>query len=146
MFVAVHHLRSRATSQHDAHLVVAAAAPPRPVRRPRMRRALQSCVYVKPESVPSISMSDGLSIPSIACGVFRLPPGDATYKSVTDALAMGYRHIDTAQAYANEASVGLAIKDSGLDRSEIFLTTKFSSMFQGLDGSYNATMAFDVPG
>lgn len=57
-------------------------------------------------------------------GVYMVPEGKATYDAVTEALKMGYRHIDTAHAYQNERSVGMAVKDSGIARKEIWITTK----------------------
>ena len=69
-------------------------------------------------------LSNGVSVPAIGFGTWQIPPGDITYNSVKEALKAGYRHIDTAQAYGNEASVGQAIRDSGIDRSEIFVTSK----------------------
>ena len=69
-------------------------------------------------------LANGVSVPVIGFGTWQIPPGDITYNSVKEALKAGYRHIDTAQAYGNEASVGQAIRDSGIDRSEIFVTSK----------------------
>ena len=63
------------------------------------------------------------TIPSLGFGTFRLE-SDIAYQSVKSALEVGYRHIDTAQIYGNEAEVGQAIADSGIDRSELFITTK----------------------
>jgi len=69
-------------------------------------------------------------MPVIGCGVFRVPPGDETYKSVKTALELGYRHVDTAAIYKNEQSVGEAIRDSGLPREQIFVTTKLNTFVQ----------------
>jgi diketogulonate reductase-like aldo/keto reductase len=69
-------------------------------------------------------MNDGNAIPLLGFGVFQLAEGDVCERSVLDALEAGYRHIDTAMVYKNEASVGRAIEKSGLPRKEIFLTTK----------------------
>jgi diketogulonate reductase-like aldo/keto reductase len=90
--------------------------------------------------VPYKTLSDGHRIPTVALGVFRVPPGSETYESVRSALARGYRHIDTAQGYNNEASVGRALVDSAVPRSEIFLTTKLSSVWRRSDVTYNVTM------
>jgi diketogulonate reductase-like aldo/keto reductase len=65
-----------------------------------------------------------MKIPVIGFGTWQIPSGDVAYNSVTAALKSGYRHIDTALAYGNEASVGQAIRDSGIDRKEIFVTSK----------------------
>lgn len=67
-----------------------------------------------------------MKIPQLGFGTFKISPEDA-YDSVRDALDVGYRHIDTAQMYGNEAEVGQAIADSGIERSEIFLTTKLDN-------------------
>jgi len=69
-------------------------------------------------------LSNGVIIPAIGFGTWQIPSGDIAYNSVREALKAGYRHIDTAQAYGNEASVGKAIIDSGIPRSEIFVTSK----------------------
>jgi 2,5-diketo-D-gluconate reductase A len=73
--------------------------------------------------IPNVTLSDGELIPQLGFGVFQVPPKDTT-EAVTRALAAGYRHIDTAAAYRNEAGVGQAIHASGLDRDEVFVTTK----------------------
>ncbi|MGH3148804.1 MAG: aldo/keto reductase, partial [Rubrobacter sp.] len=65
----------------------------------------------------------GEKVPSLGLGTYRLT-GEACERAVERALSMGYRHVDTAQMYGNEAEVGRGIEDSGLDRGEIFLTTK----------------------
>src|SRR6476646_9629932 len=70
-------------------------------------------------------LADGTVIPLLGLGVWQVPDGLACVQAVRAALELGYRHIDTAQAYGNEASVGRALRDSGLARDEVFLTTKF---------------------
>ena len=72
----------------------------------------------------SIILNDGISIPAVGFGVFMVPPDGSTYKAVSEALKAGYRHIDTATAYFNEAEVGRAVRDSGIPREEIFVTSK----------------------
>lgn len=79
-------------------------------------------------TVPSIQLSDGTSIPQLGVGVFQVE-ADHTAQVVRDALDLGYRHIDTAQMYGNEAEVGQGIRESGIDRSELFVTTKLSNGF-----------------
>ncbi|GLD92307.1 hypothetical protein PINS_up000840 [Pythium insidiosum] len=74
--------------------------------------------------ISSKRLRSGASIPVIGLGVFQSRPGSETYKAVLNALRIGYRHIDTAQGYENEADVGRAIADSGIPRSEIFVTSK----------------------
>jgi diketogulonate reductase-like aldo/keto reductase len=73
----------------------------------------------------SRTLADGAEMPWLGLGVWQVPHGDQTENSVRWALELGYRHIDTAQAYGNEESVGRALRDSGVPREEIFLTTKF---------------------
>jgi 2,5-diketo-D-gluconate reductase B len=72
---------------------------------------------------PTFRIDDDLEIPRIGFGTFLLK-GDDAYRSVRTALEAGYRHVDTAQGYANEAEVGRALADSSIDRSEVFVTTK----------------------
>ncbi len=75
------------------------------------------------ESVPRLPLGGGEEIPQLGFGVFQVPPEDTT-EVVVRALEAGYRHIDTAAAYQNEAGVGQALRASGLDRDEVFVTTK----------------------
>lgn len=72
----------------------------------------------------TFTLNDGVVIPSVGFGVFMIPVGDETYNAVRTALSLGYRHIDTAAAYFNETDVGRAIRDSGIPREEIFVTSK----------------------
>lgn len=72
----------------------------------------------------TVQFNDGNQIPAVGFGVFRIPADGSTYQAVKEALAVGYRHIDTAVAYFNEQEVGQAIKDSGIPREEIFVTSK----------------------
>lgn len=69
-------------------------------------------------------LNTGAKIPKIGFGTWQIPDGDIAYNATAFALKNGYRHVDTARAYGNEASVGRAIRDSGIAREEIFLTTK----------------------
>ena len=71
------------------------------------------------------TLADGNAIPLLGLGVWQVPDGAECERAVRSALETGYRHIDTAQAYGNEASVGRALRDSGIPREEVFLTTKF---------------------
>ena len=73
--------------------------------------------------IPNISLHDGTEIPQLGVGVFKVDPGEAQ-RVVTDAIEVGYRHIDTAAIYRNEAEVGAAIAASGVPRDELFVTTK----------------------
>ncbi len=72
----------------------------------------------------TFTLNDGVVIPSVGFGVLMIPVGDETYNAVRTALSLGYCHIDTAAAYFNEADVGRAIRDSGIPREEIFVTSK----------------------
>lgn len=69
-------------------------------------------------------LNDGSQIPALGFGVFLVPSGGPTYKAVLAALKAGYRHIDTAAAYLNESDVGRAVRDSGIPREDIFITSK----------------------
>jgi 2,5-diketo-D-gluconate reductase A len=73
--------------------------------------------------IPKITLNNGVRIPILGFGVYQIP-AEQTEQAVTDALAAGYRHIDTAAAYANEEAVGRAIENSGIPREELFVTTK----------------------
>ena len=75
---------------------------------------------------PSLTLHDGTSIPQLGFGVFQVPP-EETAATVRTAFEVGYRHIDTAQMYQNEEGVGAAIKDSGLDRDDLYVTTKLNN-------------------
>ncbi len=79
------------------------------------------------------TLKNGVKIPKIGFGTWQVPSGDIAYESVRLALKNGYRHIDTAAAYQNEASVGLAIKDSKIPRSDIFVTSKLQSHIKTYD-------------
>lgn len=72
----------------------------------------------------TFTLSDGNKIPAFGFGVFQIPADGSTYKAVSYALKAGYRHIDTAVAYFNEAEVGKAIRDSGIPREDIWVTSK----------------------
>ncbi|WP_422753177.1 aldo/keto reductase [Micromonospora sp. WMMD708] len=79
-------------------------------------------------TVPDISLNDGNTIPQLGFGVYQIEPRD-TAEAVGRALEIGYRHIDTAQMYGNEAEVGEAVRASGLDRGEVFVTSKLNNGF-----------------
>lgn len=72
----------------------------------------------------TITLNDGNKIPAVGFGVFTIPNDGPTYDAVLQALKAGYRHIDTAAAYFNESDVGKAVRDSGIPREEIFITSK----------------------
>ena len=86
---------------------------------------------------PTIKLTNGVEIPQLGFGVFQVPDEETT-ETVTRALEAGYRSIDTAAAYGNERGVGEAIKASGIDRDELFVTTKLWNSAQGYDSTLRA--------
>jgi 2,5-diketo-D-gluconate reductase A len=93
-------------------------------------------------SIPNIELNAGVGIPQAGFGVFQVPPGE-TARAVATALENGYRHIDTAAAYGNKAEVGEAVRASGLDRREVFITTKCFNDDHGYDearAAFNASL------
>ena len=88
-------------------------------------------------TVPTIELNNGVTIPQLGFGVFQVPPED-TEAVTAQALATGYRHIDTARAYRNEVGVGRAIAASSLDRDDVFVTTKLWNNRQGHDSALEA--------
>jgi 2,5-diketo-D-gluconate reductase A len=91
-------------------------------------------------SVPNVMLNNGRSIPQFGFGVFQIKPAE-TAEAVTTALQAGYRHIDTAQGYGNEKETGDAVSKSGLDRADVFITTKLGN---GAHRPDDAKQAFDV--
>ncbi len=89
---------------------------------------------------PRVTLNDGNSIPQVGLGVWQTP-ADETERAVTAALQAGYRHIDTAAAYRNEAETGRGLADSGVPREDVFLVTKLWNSDQGYD---SALAAFDA--
>ncbi len=87
--------------------------------------------------VPAIGLNDGRSIPQLGFGVFQVPPED-TAEVTGKALEIGYRHIDTAEMYQNERGVGEALATSGLDRSEVWVTSKLNNGFHRPDDARRA--------
>jgi 2,5-diketo-D-gluconate reductase A len=77
-------------------------------------------------TVPAIDLNDGRTIPQLGFGVFQIPPED-TAEAVTHALEAGYRHIDTAEMYGNEKPVGEAVRASGIDRDDVYVTSKLNN-------------------
>jgi 2,5-diketo-D-gluconate reductase A len=93
--------------------------------------------------VPNITLNDGNTIPQLGFGVYQIKPED-TVEAVSKALEVGYRHIDTAEMYGNEKEVGEAVRTSGLDRSEVFITSKLNNGFHKPDDArkaFSATLA-----
>ncbi|MEB4211929.1 aldo/keto reductase [Mycobacterium sp. 94-17] len=89
--------------------------------------------------VPMIELNDGVSIPQLGFGVFQIKP-DETAAAVQTALGIGYRHIDTAEMYGNEKEVAQGIRGAGLDRCDVFITSKLNNGFHQPD---DARRAFD---
>lgn len=85
-------------------------------------------------------LSNGVSMPAIGFGTWQIPAGESCYKAVAHAIKSGYRHIDTALAYENEQSVGQAVRDSGISRTELFITSKLPAEFKSYD---DALYCFD---
>ena len=90
-------------------------------------------------TVPTVTLNDGASIPQLGFGVYQIEP-DETANAVKTALDIGYRHIDTAEMYQNERGVGEGIRNAGLDRAEVFITSKLNNGFHRPD---DARRAFD---
>ncbi|MDY0210543.1 MAG: aldo/keto reductase [Acholeplasma sp.] len=83
-------------------------------------------------------LNNGVKIPKIGLGTWQVKEGEEAYQSVLMALENGYRHIDTAEGYQNEASVGRAIRDSKIKREEVFVTSKLQSHIKTYEGTINA--------
>jgi diketogulonate reductase-like aldo/keto reductase len=91
-----------------------------------------------PVLTDTFTIAGDVAIPKIGFGTWQIPDGPETYDSVRTALDAGYRHIDTALAYGNEQSVGRAVRDSGVDRGEIFITTKLPAEIKDAAGARRA--------
>ena len=74
--------------------------------------------------IENVTLNDGVKIPAFGFGTFQIPADGSTYQAVKEALKLGLYHIDTAAAYFNEAEVGKAVRESGIPREEIFVTSK----------------------
>jgi diketogulonate reductase-like aldo/keto reductase len=94
-----------------------------------------------PKGVASVELANGVNMPRIGLGVYLVPSGRATREAVSSALRLGYRHIDTARLYDNEADVGRAITESAIARDDVFVTTKLWNSDHGFD---RALAAFDL--
>jgi 2,5-diketo-D-gluconate reductase A len=88
-------------------------------------------------AVPNITLNNGVEIPQLGFGVFQIPP-DQTKDATLSALEVGYRHIDTAEMYGNEKEVGEAVRASGIDRDEIFVTSKLNNGYHAYDDALHA--------
>jgi 2,5-diketo-D-gluconate reductase A len=88
-------------------------------------------------TVPTITLNNGVEIPQLGFGVFQIAPAE-TRQATLDALEVGYRHIDTAEMYGNEKEVGQAVAESGLDRADVFVTSKLNNGFHARDAALKA--------
>jgi len=110
--------RKRGTSNLDLPAIDGGASPRHtahdaaPIRRKTM------------SAIPSVTLNNGVTMPVLGFGVFQIPDAEECERSVSEALRVGYRLIDTAASYGNEAAVGNAIKQAGVARAEVFVTTK----------------------
>jgi diketogulonate reductase-like aldo/keto reductase len=86
----------------------------------------------------SYQLHNGVKIPCVGFGTWQTPSGDVAVAAVEAAFAAGYRHVDTANAYGNEQSVGVAIKKSGIDRKELFITSKLQNKDHGYEAALKA--------
>ncbi|MET8571524.1 aldo/keto reductase [Streptomyces sp. NPDC004783] len=90
-----------------------------------------------PSTIPTVTLNNGVEIPQLGFGVFQVPDAETT-AAVSAALEAGYRSIDTAAIYGNETGVGRALADSGIDRGDLFVTTKLWNSDQGYDATLEA--------
>ena len=86
----------------------------------------------------TVVLNNGVPIPRVGLGVFQSPRGEATRRAVGEALRLGYRHVDTARIYGNEQDVGVAVRESGIARAEMFVTTKLWNDDHGFDSTLRA--------
>ena len=93
-----------------------------------------------PKGESNVKLANGVNMPRIGLGVYLMPSGRATREAVSSALRLGYRHVDTARLYDNEADVGRAISESAIARDDVFVTTKLWNSDHGFD---RALAAFD---
>jgi len=95
---------------------------------------------IDPRTVPAVALNDGTTIPQIGFGLWQVPPSEAEV-ATAEALRVGYRHLDSAAVYANEAEAGAALAKSGLAREDVYVTTKLWNPDHGYD---EAMRAFDT--
>lgn len=86
----------------------------------------------------AVHQNDGTAMPLLGFGTYQIPNGGACYRAVRHALDVGYRHIDTAAFYGNEEDVGRAVRDSGIARADLYVTTKLWNSDQGYDSALRA--------
>ncbi|KAL4155127.1 hypothetical protein PRNP1_007240 [Phytophthora ramorum] len=90
-------------------------------------------------SVQSVALPSGARMPLVGLGVYKAAAGEEAYESVLSALRLGYHHIDTARLYENEADVGRAVRDSGIPREQLFITSKLREFHWGYDKAVEGT-------
>ncbi len=105
------------------------------------RRGMGNLALMKTNEIPNATLNNGVEMPVLGFGVYQIPD-EHTEQAVSDALAVGYRLLDTAASYGNEEAVGRAIANSGIDRSELFVTTKL--WIQSGPGEEKAKRAFEA--
>ena len=88
-------------------------------------------------AVPTVKLNNGVDIPQLGFGVFQIKPED-TRAAIVAALEVGYRHVDTADGYGNEREVAEGIRESGIDRAEVFVTSKLNNGFHAHDDALTA--------
>ena len=103
-----------------------------------MLPGIHGYVRIVPILTETFALSSGHQIPKIGFGTWQIPEGSEAYDAVTEALEIGYRHIDSALAYGNEKSVGRAIRDSGVPRDEVYITTKLPAEIKDAKGAREA--------
>jgi diketogulonate reductase-like aldo/keto reductase len=86
----------------------------------------------------TVELRNGVAMPVLGLGVWQSAPGEETHRAVAEALKAGYRHVDTARAYRNEGDVGAAVRESGIPRAEVFVTTKLWNADHGYDKALRA--------
>src|SRR6266571_2116400 len=89
----------------------------------------------------TVKLNNDVRMPILGLGVYQSPPGRVTRNAVNFALRVGYRHVDTARIYGNEADVGEAVRESGVPRGDLFVTTKLWNSDQGYDSTLRACEA-----
>jgi 2,5-diketo-D-gluconate reductase A len=94
-------------------------------------------------NIPTVTLNNGVAMPSLGFGVFQVPDPAECERSVRDAIDVGYRLLDTATSYGNEEAVGAAIRNHGIDRSELFVTTKLwieDASYEGAKAAFERSM------
>src|SRR5262245_18533456 len=109
-----------------------------PARCPGWPRHPRQPVIIPRMPQPTITLNNGRLIPQLGLGVYRSKPGRETMQAVEWALEAGYRHVDTAAAYGNEASVGEAVNQGALPRDQLFITTKLLNEAHGYEWALRA--------